>query len=211
MTSYNEDLPPELRFVADELRQHRYVASAIELDETKRRVLRRASGRGSLKGRYMRRPTFVTAAITAAAMLSGSAGALAITGNLPAATGGHHTARAAGKNASTAQYGNQCDDLDKQDRENERQLHGSHDRQDRGQSQRDRGAEARMRARDRQAENRRSGADRAGKIRSDRAAERAQHGRDVRAESSQRGRDRGGEGRQRGRDRGAEQRCRQNQ
>jgi len=76
-----QDLPPDLRDVADRLRGNRYEAGALELDQIKTRILKRGSGRRAVRGRRMRKRTFVTALIMFAAIGTGSAGAVGFGGN----------------------------------------------------------------------------------------------------------------------------------
>jgi hypothetical protein len=76
----SEDLPPELSYVADQLRSHRYEASPLELDQTKTRILKRVDGRRAARGRGMPKRSLLTALIMFAAIGTGSAAALAVGG-----------------------------------------------------------------------------------------------------------------------------------
>jgi hypothetical protein len=77
------DLPPELSYVADQLRSHRYEASALELDQAKTRILKRAGGQRVARGGRMRKRSLLTAVIMIAAIATGSSAALAVGGVSP--------------------------------------------------------------------------------------------------------------------------------
>ncbi|MGI8802364.1 MAG: Ig-like domain-containing protein [Solirubrobacteraceae bacterium] len=90
----DEDLPPELSYVADQLRSHRYEASALELDQAKTRILKRAGGQRVARGGFMGRRSWLTAIIMFAAIGTGSAGALALSGHAKLlGLSSHHAAR----------------------------------------------------------------------------------------------------------------------
>ncbi len=74
------DLPPDLRDVADVLRSQRHQASGLELEQAKARILKRAGGQRAARGGDMRKRTVLTGAIMAAAIGTGSAAALAVSG-----------------------------------------------------------------------------------------------------------------------------------
>ncbi|MEA2298013.1 MAG: hypothetical protein QOF77_949 [Solirubrobacteraceae bacterium] len=102
------DLPPELSYVADQLRSHRYEASALELDQAKTRILKQASGPRAAKGGAMRKRTLLTAMIMFAAIGTGSAAALAVGGASLPSIPLLHTAKPSkpAPNAAVAMYGN---------------------------------------------------------------------------------------------------------
>jgi hypothetical protein len=74
------DLPPDLRHVADLLRSQRHEASGSELDQARARILKRAGGQRAARGGDMRKRTVLTSAIMVAAIGTGSAAALAVSG-----------------------------------------------------------------------------------------------------------------------------------
>jgi hypothetical protein len=76
----HDDLPPDLGFVADQLRSHRYEASALELDQAKTRILRRAR---VARGGHMPKRSLLTALIMVVAIGTGSSAALALSGVAP--------------------------------------------------------------------------------------------------------------------------------
>jgi hypothetical protein len=76
-------LPDELSEVAHQLRSHRYEASALELDQAKARILKRAGGQRVARGGGMRKKTLLTTLIMFAAIGTGTATALNISGFIP--------------------------------------------------------------------------------------------------------------------------------
>jgi hypothetical protein len=76
----DQNLPPELGDVAKQLRDNRHEASPLELDQAKQRIIRRASATSSRTRRFgwLRKPTFVTAAIVALSIGGGSAAAFGV-------------------------------------------------------------------------------------------------------------------------------------
>ncbi len=155
---HDEDLPAELRHTARVLREQRHEASAFELDDIKRRVSKRAQPRRSLKGRYMHRPTTLTAGLVVGALASGSAGALAMTGNLPATKTTHASAgkahRSSLRAASQGQYQRECDEFQRGNDRNERRNADADRRAENERFQGDRASEAARRNADRAATDR---------------------------------------------------------
>jgi hypothetical protein len=101
----SEDLPPELSYVADQLRSHRYEASPLELDQTKTRILKRVDGRRAARGGGMRKRSLLTAVIMFAAIGTGSAAALAVGGVTLPIVGSPAKTAAPHASAAIAMYG----------------------------------------------------------------------------------------------------------
>ena len=102
------DLPPELSYVADQLRSHRYEATPLELDQAKTRILKRAGGQRAARGGAMRKRSLLTAVIMFAAIGTGSAAALAVTGvisSVPIISSGSAAPSQPLASASIAMYG----------------------------------------------------------------------------------------------------------
>jgi len=148
---HDEDLPAELRPTARMLREQRHEASAFELDDIKRRISKQDRARQSLKGRYMHRPTTLTAGLVVGALASGSAGALAMTGNLPATrssntnAGRAHSSSSSVRDASQGQYQRQCDEFQAANNRNERRNADADRRSENEQFLADRASEAAQR------------------------------------------------------------------
>jgi hypothetical protein len=106
----NDDLPPELGAVARQLRDSRYEASALELDQAKSRILKSVGGQRVARGGRMRKRSLLTAVIMVAAIATGSSGALAVSGISPfsrifAARSVPARVALPAQNAALAQYG----------------------------------------------------------------------------------------------------------
>jgi hypothetical protein len=108
-------LPHDLSEVADQLRSHRYEASALELDQAKARILKRASGQRAARGGGMHKKTLLTTLIMFAALGTGTATALDLSGLIrslpvvgrlrPAPPAAAPAAPAAPANAAISMYG----------------------------------------------------------------------------------------------------------
>lgn len=98
----HEDLPPELSEVAARLRSHRHEASGLELDQAKTRIMKRASGQRVARGGFMGKRSWLTVVIMFAAIGTGSAGALALSGNvrLPGLSSHRTASRAPARSAA---------------------------------------------------------------------------------------------------------------
>ena len=113
-------LPADFRDFDRRLREVRVGGEPLELDRIKQRVLAQASRRSPgrrQKGILMRRPSFLTVALVVGLLLTGTGGALALTGQLPGSGTKDPTA-----SASKHQYPHVCNQLAAENREEERAL-----------------------------------------------------------------------------------------
>lgn len=112
--SSDERVPTELRDVEARLQDDRAQASPLELDRIKRRARAQASRPSPAiqqKGSLMRRPTFVTTLLMAGVLVAGT-GAAQLAGVLPDGA----------DSAGRQQYEDDCSQLVRQNREEERAL-----------------------------------------------------------------------------------------